>query len=342
MLGYEYMAEQPPEPKPLPPAKIVKTGVGYVDLARLKSLQPDGDLMVQLEDREQFLRLELKNAMRPIAIEVPEVDSKPFDDSIWQKNAQTIISEAAEIERRKKQAAEEYRKATEAEYLQKRDENNKQFLNEILNIRLKLQNAKTMRLTDDDIRTMEARLEELQDERGKIQQALEEQWIAEIAAHAEESIKDDVAKLRAQAQESMDRVKAQAAADQAAAQARNNAIMERARAQTERRELQRSLNGELQEVIDRRHELEAQLIRAIEDETARLAVMNNLEVIMLRREIDDDERFYPFSFEDGLWIDLLKQPKSGAVIFSTSASLDLTDELIKELKKRKTLFGSND
>ena len=346
VLGCEYVSEQPsePAPAPKPPAKTVRSaaGVGWVDLYRLKSLQLEGDLIVQLEEQEQFLRLELKNAMRPIIIEEPTVESKPFDDSVWQKNAQTIISEAAEIERRKKQAAEDYRKSTEAEYLQKRDENNNRFLNEILNIRLKLQNAKTMRLTDDEIRAMEARLEELQDERGKIQHELEEQWIAEIAAHAEESIKDDVEKLRAQAQASMERVKAQAAADQAAAQARNKAVMERAQAQTARRELQQSLSNELQEVIEKRHALEAQLIQAIEDEVSRLAVIHNLEVILLRREVDADEKFYPYSFDEGLWIDLLKQPKTGAAIFPTSASIDLTEELIKELKKRKTLFGSND
>ena len=253
-----------------------------------------------------------------------------------------LEARGAEIERRKKQAAEDYRKSTEAEYIQKRDDINNQFLNEILNIRLKLQNAKTMRLSDEEIRAMEARLEELQSERGEIQQKLEEQWIEEIAAHAEESIKDDVEKLRAQARESMDRVKARAAAEQAAAQARNNAIMEQARAQTARRELQQNLSTELQEVIDQRQELEAELLKAIEDEVARLAVLNRLEVILLRRDIDEDEKFYPYSFDDGLWIDMFPASKNGAAIFTSSTASDLTDELVKNLKTRKTLFGSND
>ena len=345
VLGYEYISDQPPEPPPAPAkTKTVEPvrGVGFIDLKRLSELHFDSDKLSQLEEREQFLRLELKNAMRPLVIEEPVVESKPFDDSVWQKNAQTIISEAAEIERRKKQAAEDYRKSTEAEYIQKRDDINNQFLNEILNIRLKLQNAKTMRLSDEEIRAMEARLEELQSERGEIQQKLEEQWIEEIAAHAEESIKDDVEKLRAQARESMDRVKARAAAEQAAAQARNNAIMEQARAQTARRELQQNLSTELQEVIDQRQELEAELLKAIEDEVARLAVLNRLEVILLRRDIDEDEKFYPYSFDDGLWIDMFPASKNGAAIFTSSTASDLTDELVKNLKTRKTLFGSND
>ena len=344
-LGYEYVSDQPSsKPSSAPSASTVKqreymssSGIGYIDPRRLIDAELYGDDFARLDEREHFLRLELQNATRPIVIEEPTVEAKPFDDSVWQKNAQTIISEASEIQRRKQQAADDYRKATEAEYLKRRDEINNRFLNEILNIKLKLQNAKVMRLTDEELDALNARLDELQQERGQIQHELEDQWIKEIAEHAEEEIRDDVEKLRAQAQASMDRVKAQAQADREEAQARDRAAMERAQALTARRELVQSLSDELEEVIERRRSLEEQLIKDIEDEAARLAVVNGLDAVVLRREIDAKEKFFPFDFDEALSFDLLRNEKPlGLAIFPTSKTLDLTDDIIKDLRRRKT------
>ena len=338
-LGYVYVSDRP-EPPP-PPKVPVKTaapsvGIGCVDLERLIDEQFDRAEFAHLDEREHFIRLELSNAMRPIVIEEPTVESKPFDDSVWQKNAQTIISEAAEIGRRKTQAAEEYRAATEAEYLKRRDEINGQFLNEMFNIRMKLQNAKVMRLTEEEISALENRMTELQHERGEIQRGLEEQWVQEIATHAEESIKDDVEKLRAQAQASMERVKAQAREEQEAAQARNRAVMERSQAAMERQQLVQTLTHELEDVISERQALEEQILKEIEDETVRLAVVHNLSMVLLRRELEDRDKFYPFDFETEYAFDLNTARGSGAVVFSTAATLDLTDDLIRELKRRRS------
>ena len=339
-LGYEYVSDQPSAPaKPAttPAVKLERPlGIGYVDPKRLIEADIYGDEFSLLDEREHFVRLELQNAMRPIAITEPTVEPKPFDDSVWQKNAQTIISEAAEIERRQKQAAEDYRKATEADYLKRRDEINGQFLNEILNIRLKLQNAKAMRLTEEEYNTLTARLDELQQERGEIQKQLEEQWIKEIADHAEESIKDDVEKLRAQAQQSMDKVKLQAQADREAAQARDRAVMEKAQALTARRELIQNLSGEVEEILERRRQLEAQLLKDIDDETARLAVVHRLDLVMLKRDVAETEKFFPFDFNEYLSVDLsASDEKFGAAFFPTSRTIDLTDGIIKELKRRR-------
>ena len=338
-LGFVYVSDQPePPPPPKTPVKTIapSVGIGCVDLERLIDEQFDRAEFAHLDEREHFIRLELSNAMRPIVIEEPTVESKPFDDSVWQKNAQTIISEAAEIGRRKTQAAEEYRKATEAEYLKRRDEINGQFLNEMFNIRMKLQNAKVMRLTEEETAALESRMNELQLERGEIQRGLEEQWVNEIAAHAEESIKDDVEKLRAQAQESMERVKAQAREEQEAAQARNRAVMERSQAAMERQQLVQTLSHELEDVLSERQALEERVLKEIEDETVRLAGGNHLSMVLLRRELDDRDKFYPFDFETEYNFDLNTPRGAGAVIFSTAATLDLTEELLRELKRRRT------
>ena len=114
--------------------------------------------------------------MEPVIITPPKVEEKPFDDSVWQKNAQTIISEAAEINKRKQKAADDYKKETEEEYLKRRDEANDKFLNEILNINLRLQNYDNLQLSQEEIKELQKRLGDIKLERNKIQLELMNEW----------------------------------------------------------------------------------------------------------------------------------------------------------------------
>ena len=46
----------------------------------------------------------------------PAADDAPFQDSVWQKNAQTVIGARVELERERKRLTEVYRKQTEDDY----------------------------------------------------------------------------------------------------------------------------------------------------------------------------------------------------------------------------------
>jgi len=336
--GYNYFNEEPPPPSK--PNAVTKTKssdeIGYIDLERLRDKLPNLENLAEIRIREERLRLDLKYTMQPVIITPPKVEDKPFDDSVWQKNAQTIISSAAEIGKRKKQAAEEYKKSTEAEYLKKRDEANDKFLNEVLNIKLKLQNADNMRLTAEQVAALNKRLDEIQVERNALQKELMEQWIKEINDAAEEAIKDDVEQLKAQAEAAKAKVERDAAQAKSDAVERNKAIMEKAMQESaERQEKRQQLMLELQEVSKKRSELENNIFDSIGDLTAKLAVIHKIKLILARREIESGDNFLPFSIEfdkfSFILPDSMKKNSSGAVLFPISKSIDLTDELIKEL-----------
>ena len=70
----------------------------------VNDILPEGSRLYELRRLETRLQLELNDAMKPVLMTPPKVDKELFDDAVWQKNAQTIISEAAEIEKRKRQA----------------------------------------------------------------------------------------------------------------------------------------------------------------------------------------------------------------------------------------------
>ena len=336
--GYNYFNEEPPPPTPKKVVTDTKSSdeIGYIDLERLRDRLPNLENLAEIRSREERLRLDLKYAMQPVIITPPKVEDKPFNDSVWQKNAQTIISSAAEISKRKKQVAEEYKKSTEAEYLKKRDEANDKFLNEILNIKLKLQNADNMRLTSEQIEAFNKRLDEIQFERNELQKELMEQWIQEINTAAEEAIKDDVQQLKAQAEAAKLTVERDAAKAKSDAEARNKAIMENAMQESAaRQEKRQQLMLELQEVSKQRSELENKIFDNVGDLTAKLAVIHKIKLILAKREIESDDKILPFSveFDNFSFIlpESMKKNSGGAVLFPTSKSIDLTDELIKEL-----------
>ena len=330
-VGYIYYNDHnSPPPAQTPKQQVKQTqpvqGIGVIDLDEVSKFLPNnGGHLSELIAQETRLRLELKDAMKPVIISTPKVDEKPFDESVWQKNAQAVISEAAEIEKRKKQAAEDYRKSTEAEYLKRRDEANNQFLNEILNIKLKLQNADNMRLTDEQIREFEDRLSEIQIERNELQRQLMEQWTQEIYKYAEEAVKEDAEKLRAQAQESMARVREETQRQQEAVQSRNKAIMEQAMQDSAaRQDKRRQLMNQLQEVSSERQKLEDEINESIGDLAAKLAVIHKLQLVLMRSS--------QFGISNGF--DELSNEDNSIKIFDGAATVDLTGELIKELQRK--------
>ena len=336
--GYHYF--QPEEPPP-PPKKIeiIKEpkpaeGIGFINLTAVRnSLDKEGRL-AELTGMEIRLKLELKDALKPMLMSPPKVEQKPFDDSVWQKNAQAVISEAAEIEKRKKQIAKKYKEDTEEEHLKKRDETNNQFLNEMLNIKLKLQNADILHLKPEQISEMEKRLEQIQVERNEKQKQLMEEWTKEIAAYAEEAVRADAEKLRAQAEEAKAKITEEAKKAQEAAIERNKTLMEQAMQESKtRQDRRKKLMTELQNVTKERRELENKMMDDMSDFASKLALIHNLKLVLalseakLNIEIPSLEATQP-SFD--IDVSGLKKP----LIITSSNAVDLTDELIKELQEQ--------
>ena len=170
---YFYSTPEPVKPtenkieKPAP-----NQGVGIIDIEKVHAAHPDGEQLEQLRAIELRLRLELHEAMRISELpkpKPPETNTEVFDEATWQKNAQIVISQLAELERKKKLAAEEYRKNSEPRYIEERNKIRDQFANEQLNIQLKLQNADNLRLKQEEINELSKRLEEIEFERNKLQ-----------------------------------------------------------------------------------------------------------------------------------------------------------------------------
>lgn len=255
--------------------------VALVDVRQVMKAHSAYGSLQELKENEAVLRDELRVAMTPIKVEAPKVPEEPFQDSVWQKNAQNVTGTAAEISREKKRAAEEYRQSTEAEYQAKRDEIDGEYLNAILNIQLKLQNQDVMRLSQETVDELIARREALQAERGARQMELARNWEADIVAYSEEAVKDKIQQLQEDAMSSKAELEMDAVKNQAEAQARNAAAMDEIMQKSvERQQVRLQIFQELQETIKERIELESHMLSDIAGQTAKLAIMHHYTMVI--------------------------------------------------------------
>ena len=331
--------EVPAEPvvdnKAEKPAKVNQDhGVGIIDIERIQAAHPEGVLLEELQATELRLRLELNEAMRVVTLpklEPPKTNNEAFDEVAWQKNAQLVVSQRAELESRKKAAKEEYRKQSEPRYIEERNKIREGYLNEQLNIQLKLDNADNLQLPQEQIDELLKQLEKVQFERNQLQKELLEKWTAEIEKYAQDSIAEDEAKLKAESERLKAVFEEQALQKESGVTERNRKLMEDALRDMESRQVRRQeLLTELNEVSKQRAELEKKILSSIVDKATMLAAVNHLEFVFVKREPDDIKIFkrgMTWNFE------LKSPPKVGAVIFLGKDAKDLTEDLIKEMNR---------
>ena len=336
---YFYATSKPPaeplETKTEKPASKEARGVGIIDIEKIQAAHPDGEHLAELQATELRLRLELNEAMKVVALpkpEPPETNEEVFDEAAWQKNAQIVISQLAELESRRKAAAEKYRKESEPRYLQERDKVSGEFLNENLNIKLKLQNADNLHLTQEQINELLKRLDEVEMQRNAAQKELLDKWLAEIKKFADDSVAEDEKRLKAEYERLRAEVEAQTQKKKSDVTERNKQVMEDSLREMENRQIRRrELLTELTEVGRERAELEEKILDSIVDKAMMLAAVYRLEMVLVKRAPDDADKILSRHI---VWNFELKPPeKVGAVIFPGKDARDLTDDLIKEMNR---------
>lgn len=311
-----------------PAAKPTESTMGVVRLQELVQAHPEYERLQTLMAERTELKARLKQSLDvPLAVQPVAVDSKPFDDSVWQKNAQDVIGRRFELERAQKKAAADYKAATEADYKAQSNAINEEYLNAILNIKIKLDNREAMRLTDDVIAKLNADLDELEAERGGRQIALYRQWQAEIQAYAEQSVAKEFATSRADMEQLKNQREAEAAKAQSEAQQRDIAAItarmnESAAKQQQAVATQTMLHENEQQILA----LESKILNDIASKAAKVAILHHFTLIVC-----DPARSLTSLLPDGL------RPAAGPDVperyvktVSVNAT-DVTDEVKDEL-----------
>ena len=304
--------------------------IGTVRIAEVLAAHPSYERLKALRAEERTLTLLLRDLPKMPEIKPPETDPAPFEDSVWQKNAQVVISTRVELEREQKRLAEVYRKQTQADYEARKKAIDDEYLNAILNIDLKIDNQRAMhgpQVSEEELARERAMWEGqralLKDERGMRQRELYRQWEAEINARVAARIEPQQAAWTKRAQETVDAQKAEAERMKKEVQERSAQEMERARAAQEGKSTVSARAMRLAAVRAEADALEAEIMRDVRSRAAKLALQHQLSLILASPEADAMML---------LPSDDLFAVRRYAPLISTAA-VDLTAEMVREMER---------
>lgn len=193
--------------------------IGLVDMQKVMEAHPDYEKLQTLQKEYKSLELSLKDTEKlpEMQVESPAVESKPFDDSVWQKNAQTVIGGRTELEREAKKVEQAYREAHEAEYESRRKAVDEDYQNAILNLNIKIDNQKAMHHPwtkqqdlDEERAGWENQRALLQEEHGMRQQELAKAWEREVNDYVQSVMGPKLAAWREKAKSSLSQQKSAA------------------------------------------------------------------------------------------------------------------------------------
>ena len=274
--------------------------IAVMRIAEVLAAHPSYARLMELRAEEQSLALEVRNIPDVFAITPPEADDAPFQDSVWQKNAQTVIGARVTLDRERKRLTEAYRKESESDYERRKKVIDDEYQNAILNINLKLDNQRSMhgpRVSEEELAQERTRLEEqretLRQERQERQDALYRTWQEEIRARVAARIEPQQAIWTAQTKAAIEAQKAEAERQKTEAEERNAAAMERAESARNAQSAAAQRAMRLAQVRRDADALEAAIWRDIRSRAAKIALMHHFSLILTSPQADDAAHIVP-------------------------------------------------
>lgn len=293
--------------------------IGVVDAEEALKAHSSYGKLKELRESYRSLAAELAALKEQnMKLQAPEAQKRPFDDAAEQKLHQKEITTRGELMEELKAAEKKKRQELDAAWQAERKETNDEYLNEILNIRLKLDNADMMRLSKETRLQLAERMKTLQQERGlkqrDINRKYEEQISEHIAGLAEQK---GIAREEALAL-FYDDVKTYELRKRSEAQRRNvEEIHKNLLKSIERQQkiisLQTMLAGKEAEL----NVLEGKMLEDIAGKASKLAVMHHLAIILAMSSENSKVS--------------AKEATMPAVV--NVKAIDLTKELVKELRQ---------
>ncbi|WP_295635096.1 hypothetical protein [uncultured Mitsuokella sp.] len=308
--------------------------IGLVDMQKALEAHPDYDKLLSLQKEYKSLELSLKDTEKlpEMPVQPPQVDSKPFDDSVWQKNAQTVIGGRTELEREAKSVEKAYREAHQAEYDSRRKAVDEDYQNAIFNLNLKIDNQKAMHhpwAKQEDLDAEKADWENqrslLQQERGMRQQELAKEWEKEVNSYVQSVMGPKVAKWQEQAKTAMNQQKSAAVRKQSDVQQRDTQAMAVQNQQDAELNIQKrvQIKKQMAEKAEEIQALDTHIRNDIAGKAAKIAILHHFTLI-LANPAEDLVYKLPLDVPDSM-----KPNRFMPVVGSDTE--DVTDELVEEM-----------
>ena len=309
-----------------PEAVVAEPVIGVLDMQQLIKAHPDYDRLQEVQQEIDHL----ENVLAVEDVKLPRTPPTPekelFQEAASQKSRLDSLARHDQLMKQLNALAEEKRQELRPQFEAERQEAEQKYLNEMLNLRIKIDSADVLGLTSEQVQKMQVRIESLQQQRGQV--------VAQLSQEQEERFRQLMAQEAAGPMAELQRLEAQTKQELQQAeldkelevQNRNAQAMEQAVSPVEskintakKRALLEGRKIQLRQIQDK-------IRNDIAGRAAKLAIMHKLTLI-LASPADNLRGIDYENLGAGKW-----EPTLSPVIGIDT--LDLTEEMLQEMKQQ--------
>lgn len=309
-----------------PETVVAEPVIGVLDMQQLIKAHPDYGRLQEIQRDIDHL----ENALALEDIKLPQTaptpDKELFQEAADQKSRLDSLARHDQLVHQLNALAEKKRQELRPKFEAERQEAEQKYLNEMLNLRIKIDSADVLGLTPEQVQEMQVRIESLQQQRGQV--------VAQLTQEQEERFRQLMAQEAAGPMAELQRLEAQTKQELQQAeldkelevQNRNAKAMEQAVSPVEskintakKRALLEGRKIQLRQIQDK-------IRNDIAGRAAKLAIMHKLTLI-LASPADNLRGIDYENLGAGKW-----EPTLSPVIGINT--LDLTEEMLQEMKQQ--------
>ena len=309
-----------------PETVVTEPVIGVLDMQQLIKAHPDYGRLQEIQRDIDHLEnaLALEDITLPQTAPTPEKEL--FQEAAGQKSRLDSLARHDQLIHQLNALAEKKRQELRPKFEAERQEAEQKYLNEMLNLRIKIDSADVLGLTPEQVQEMQVRIESLQQQRGQV--------VAQLSQEQEERFRQLMAQEAAGPMAELQRLEAQTKQELQQAeldkelevQNRNAQAMEQAVSPVEskintakKRALLEGRKIQLRQIQDK-------IRNDIAGRAAKLAIMHKLTLI-LASPADNLRGIDYENLGAGKW-----EPTLSPVIGINT--LDLTEEMLQEMKQQ--------
>lgn len=309
-----------------PETVVAESVIGVLDMQQLIKAHPDYGRLQEIQRDIDHLEntLALEDIKLPQTAPTPEKEL--FQEAAGQKSRLDSLARHDQLVHQLNALAEKKRQELRPKFEAERQEAEQKYLNEMLNLRIKIDSADVLGLTPEQVQEMQVRIESLQQQRGQV--------VAQLSQEQEERFRQLMAQEAAGPMAELQRLEAQTKQELQQAeldkelevQNRNAQAMDQAVSPVEskintakKRALLEGRKIQLRQIQDK-------IRNDIAGRAAKLAIMHKLTLI-LASPADNLQGIDYENLGAGKW-----EPTLSPVIGINT--LDLTEEMLQEMKQQ--------
>lgn len=298
--------------------------IGIVDMQQLVKKHPNYQKLQDLQQECMFLEASL--AVQELKMEAlaPKTDGRLFQEAAAQKNRLDAIERHSQLIEELNAKAEKKRQELQPQFDKELQEAAKPYLNEMLNLRVKIDSADVLGLTDEDVKKMLSRIDELQSLRAEATAALEKEQEDRFEDLIEQENSASLAELRELEKAEQAKMQQEELTKQLEAQKRNEEQLKQSLSPIQKKISNVKKRTLLETKKVQIQQLQAKIRDDIAGRVAKMAILHKLLLVLSNPADDLRSTGYQLTVH-GQW-------QSELVPVLGINTVDLTEEILQDIQ----------